>query len=483
MGLSPPSACQRPVIATLSLAVALLAVPQAHAATISPSTFADDNSNNGNCTLREAIIAANTDVADDACTAGTGADRIALKAGRYELSVPGSDEEDAAMGDLDVTDTDGLEIIGARAGSAIDANAIDRIFHTRAAANASFVRLTITGGNVIDDMGGAFDVAEGSTATITDTTLIGNTATGEGGAIEVHNLGSTLNLTNSTVVGNASTGAIAGDGGGMEYDGNTLVNVTNTTFSGNAAAQSGGAIESEGGIGNFLNVTVTNNSAPTAGGIVLSDNDGAVNLKGTILAGNRATGGTAPECSTLTATPITSQGHNLIGDASGCAITSQPTDLIGRNPRLRQLADNGGPTRTHALAPGSPAIDAGPTDAPTTDQRGVPRSPDIGAYEFARCAQVVVNRVGTAGADRLRGTNGADGFLLLAGADRARALGGNDALCGGKGRDRLRGGKGRDRLKGGPGADKLNGGPGGDRCNGGPGRDRGRSCERDGKIP
>jgi len=474
---------RRAVIATLTFAVALLAVPQAQAATITPDTFSDDNVDNGNCTLREAIIAANTDATDDDCTAGTGADRIAVQAGRYELSVPGTGEGDSAMGDLDITDPDGLEIAGARAGSTIDANAIDRVFNTRAAASATFVRLTITGGSVTSAMGGAFDVAEGSTATITDTTLIGNTATGEGGAIEVHNPGSTLNLTNSTVAGNASTGAIAGDGGGMEYDNNTLVNVTNTTFSGNRAGATGGAIESEGGIGNFLNVTVSNNSAPAAGGIVLTQADGTVNLKGTIVADNHATTGTAPECSTATATPITSGGHNLIRDTSGCAITSQPTDLIGRNPRLRRLADNGGPTRTHALAPGSPAIDAGPPDGPPTDQRGVPRNPDIGAYEFARCKGVVVSRVGTPRADRLSGTNGADAFLLLAGADRASALGGNDALCGGKGRDRLKGGKGRDRLAGGPGGDKLNGGPGRDRCNGGPGRDRGKSCERDAKIP
>ena len=153
-------------------------------------------------------------------------------------------------------------------------------------------------------MGGAIDVDEGSTANIINTTLTGNTATGEAGAIEVHTA-STLNLTGSTVAGNAST---TQEGGGMEYDSNnTTVNVINTTFSGNTAAVAGGAIETEGGVGNFLNVTITNNSAPSAGGIVLTQADGTVNLKGTILAGNNSTTGTGPDCTTVTATPVTSK--------------------------------------------------------------------------------------------------------------------------------------------------------------------------------
>src|SRR6266508_431592 len=158
-------------------ASAALAAP-ASAATITPNTLNDDDTDNGNCTLREAIIAANTDAADDACTAGTGADEIKLQAGTYELSVPGTAEEAAATGDLDITDPDGLKITGDPAGSTVDANAIDRIFNTRAVAIATFDSLTITGGNVTNDMGGAIDVAEGSTANIIDTTLTRNTATG-----------------------------------------------------------------------------------------------------------------------------------------------------------------------------------------------------------------------------------------------------------------------------------------------------------------
>ncbi len=437
------------------------------AATITPNTFTDDNTNNGNCTLREAIISANADAADDACTGGSGADRINLSAGTYELSVPGANEEAAATGDLDITDPDGLNITGHAAGSTVDANAIDRVFHTRAAATATFDPLTITGGSVTGDMGGAIDVDEGSTANIIDTTLTGNTATGEAGAIEVHTA-STLNLTGSTVAVNAST---TQEGGGLEYDSNnTTVNVTNTTFSGNRAAVAGGAIETEGGVGNFRNVTITNNSAPSAGGIVLTQADGAVNLKGTILAGNTATIG--PECRTATATPVTSQGHNLIGTTSGCAFAGLgPTDIIGQGPELGPLADNGGPTRTHALLSGSPAIDAGPPDAPPTDQRGAPRNPDIGAYERVTCLGAVVNRVGSTGDDNLTGTEDADAFLLLAGNDTAAGGGGDDAFCGAEGNDALAGEAGNDRFEGAEGDDTADGGEGDDTADGGPGND------------
>jgi hypothetical protein len=82
---------------------------------------------------------------------------------------------------------------------------------------------------------------------------------------------------------------------------------------------------------------------------------------------------------------------SLIGDGSGSSITNGEGNQVGSasspiDPRLGPLADNGGPTRTHALLLGSPAVDAASTpDCPTTDQRGVSRPQgaacDIGSYE------------------------------------------------------------------------------------------------------
>ena len=86
---------------------------------------------------------------------------------------------------------------------------------------------------------------------------------------------------------------------------------------------------------------------------------------------------------------LQSTGYNIIGNNADAVINSQPTDQIGTpaspiDPLLGPLADNGGPTLTHALQPGSPAINRGDPAAPPRDQRGYSRLgvPDVGAFEF-----------------------------------------------------------------------------------------------------
>jgi len=177
-------------------------------------------------------------------------------------------------------------------------------------------------------------------------------------------------------------------------------------------------------------------------------------------------------------------GHNLEYaqfSSSPCLSGTNTTDVFA-DPKLGLLADNGGPTNTLALGLGSAAINKGVTIAGVKlDQRGVPRPagplPDIGAYERASCHGVLVNRVGTAGNDSVKGTPGADGMLGLGGNDVLSGGGGSDALCGGFGNDRLLGGPGNDTLLGGPGNDTLLGGPGIDTCIQGPGTGLRDSCE------
>ena len=107
-------------------------------------------------------------------------------------------------------------------------------------------------------------------------------------------------------------------------------------------------------------------------------------MHSTIIAGNTDTGGISPDV----AGELNSQGFNLIQDISGATIIGDLAgNIIGQDPLLGPLADNGGPTLTHALLTGSPAIDTADTsDFPDTDQRGVERPqgarPDIGAFEF-----------------------------------------------------------------------------------------------------
>lgn len=465
-------------------ACSLVLAPVVQAAKISPTTLADDNTVNGNCTLREAVRAANADAAIDACTAGSGADTIALGPGVYGLSVGPAGEQAAASGDLDITDPDGLSIAGDPVGSTVDAGGVDRVFEVISPATASFDRLTIKGGAIGGAGGGIETIGIGAQSTLTRSTITGNSSA-TGGGLDVVG-GATLTIIDSTVAGNTAPG-VNGEGGGINAETGAVLNVTNSTVSGNSATADGGGIHVIGltmPTVNVLSSTITANSAANGGG-TFPEAGNTVNLKGSILAGNTGTA-SGPDCGDA----LNSQGNNLIGNTVGCIVTSQGTDIIGRAPGLAPLADNGGPTQTHALAANSPAIDKGPPDAPATDQRGVPRQPDIGAYEFVICNGVVVNRVGTNGDDLLTGSAAADGFLLLAGDDIADGLGGNDGLCGaggkdslhgGSGRDKasgdagkdtLRGGSGKDSLKGGPGKDRLSGGPGKDKLSGGPGKDR-----------
>ncbi len=174
---------------------------------------------------------------------------------------------------------------------------------------------------------------------------------------------------------------------------------------------------------------------------------------------------------------------SLIENLGGETLAGGP-NITGQDPKLGPLAANGGPTPTHALLAGSPALDKG--SATGADQRGLARpfdlqgigpaaggnGADIGAYERVLCGKVAVNRIGTAGKDKLKGTNGADGILGLGGKDTLKGLAGKDGLCGGKGKDKLRGGGGNDTLLGQGGADDLAGGKGKDKLKGGAGKDK-----------
>ena len=150
----------------------------------------------------------------------------------------------------------------------------------------------------------------------------------------------------------------------------------------------------------------------------------------------------------------------MSGDAGVAGFTPGSTDIVPNKPIgdiLLPLADNGGDfdTRTHALAMGSPALDASPDDAscPAVDQRGSPRprgpACDIGAFEGAAvlCNGRVTTMVGTDGPDELTGTAGADVIAGLNGDDNIAGLGGNDLICAGGGADSVFGGRQRRAVR------------------------------------
>lgn len=160
--------------------------------------------------------------------------------------------------------------------------------------------------------------------------------------------------------------------------------LTNVTISGNTSAGNGGGIFNgvTGSTTTVTSTTIVENTADDGGGI--GSFTGTVTVGNTIVANN-----SSPNCNTIAA--VDSMGHNLESDDT-CDF-DQSSDLINTDPFLGPLQDNDGLTRTHALLPGSPAIDAGTNDGcPSTDQRSVPRPVDgnlddraicdIGAYEY-----------------------------------------------------------------------------------------------------
>jgi len=359
-------------------------------------------------------------------------------------------------------------------------------------------------GNRSTNQGGGIGNWADSLMTLMNTTVSGNTSDTDGGGI-INENAARLTIENSTISGNATS---MDRGGGIFINNDGTLVVTNTTISDNQAEEGGGGLFVNGDNSvsvTLTNVTVAGNVADTdgndngdGGGIAIEPGlMGTVIVKNSLLGdnadGSAPAGSVHPDCSAPATGHLTSQGHNLIEDTSGCTLVGSTIgNILGSDPILGPLADNGGPTLTRALLPGSPAVDAAdPAAAPPTDQRGVPRNPDIGAYELVLCAGTAVNRIGSEANDVLVGTSGPDGFLAFGGNDRVKGLGGNDAAClgagndvaaGGPGKDLLLGQQGKDVLKGQGGKDRLRGGPGKDRCLGGPGKDR-ASCEVKRKVP
>lgn len=261
-----------------------------------------------------------------------------------------------------------------------------RVFFT--SATVALSGLTITGGDVIGfgSAGVGGGIFNSGTLSVTNSTISGNMVDADGGGI--FNDRGTVNVTNSTISGNVAIGGnFAGIGGGI-FNGGTL-SVTNSTISGNQASGGGGGIYADGDVVNVTNSTISGNMAASGGGILRAV--GAVNARNSIIAGNTA-GASGPDFSGT----LISQGYNLIGNTSFASIGGITTgNILNQNPLLGPLTDNGGPTQTHALLPGSPAINAGnnalaldPNNQPlTTDQRGpgFPRTlagtVDIGAFE------------------------------------------------------------------------------------------------------
>lgn len=239
-----------------------------------------------------------------------------------------------------------------------------------------------------------FHIASNSITSISSLTIANGNSSGGGGIF--NDFGCFLTLKNCAVLANVTPD----NGGGLANNGS--LTALNCTFSGNQAALNGGGIYTYAGPVTLRNCTIVSNTAVSAsgtGGGILNYSlvaGTSNNIGSTIVAGNSAA--SHPDVIGV----FTSSGYNLIGKidyatAVGGGADGVPTsgltnninhDLVGSlasptNALLGPLRDNGGATFTHALKPGSPAIDKGKSNGLATDQRGAPRPFDLASIPNA----------------------------------------------------------------------------------------------------
>jgi len=247
---------------------------------ITVTTTDDEINADGDCSLREAVLAASRDAPVDACPAGDGADTINLPPGVYALRLVG-DEDEAIAGDLDVSTE--ISILGAGGDqSKIDGTGLHRLFHVLPTGNLTLSGLTLSAGQTLqgkEDGGGGAIFNQGS-LTLSDCTLTGNTAQRRGGGL--YNTGS-ARLIRCTVSGNQDIG---GGGGGISNRG--TLSLTDCAILGNSSPKHGGGISNNGGRLEMDGGTISGNVAGGSGGGIRNRNNGQITLHGVVLADNSA---------------------------------------------------------------------------------------------------------------------------------------------------------------------------------------------------
>jgi CSLREA domain-containing protein len=409
----------------------------------------------GKCSLREAVQAANLDDSFGGCIReGSGTtDKILLRGGKvYDRTRGGAPENENASGDLDLAGKTTI-IVKGKGRATIDANDLDRGIEVLPGAGLTASRLAITDGRVggsevgtggggisnrgrLDlrrsvlfdneaqrggsgcgcgggienrrrmelhrvtlvhnlatfDGGGLF-AGNARPSIVTKSSIEGNTAF-SGGGVYVFGSGE-LRIIQSAILANDARGSPTSDnnGGGIYVATNdgVVVRLTNSTVSGNRAAEGGGGIFRFSGPLRLNAVTVTANTAELedparvghGGGInggVFGELAPDFGVARSIVAANLDLAATesSPDCFQVGGG---FNRNNLLGVGTACP--EGPRDLTAVDPKLKPLADNGGPTRTHALKRKSKAIGRAGSGAPKRDQRGVRRDarPDIGAFE------------------------------------------------------------------------------------------------------
>lgn len=284
-------------------------------------------------------------------------------------------------------------------------------------------------GNVVGSApgnGGAFHVTGNSSRVIINGGAVTNNSAGNEGGGLWNQAGTTMSVNGVAIMNNSVTGIAAGDGGGGIFNNGGITTVSNSTIalntvaalatvgggifnkeggdftlststvSGNSTGGAGGGIANDGTF-TLTNSTIAFNSALAGGGFSQVSSEASLEISGTIISDNDATGDFWEDFSAGVNTSV-SLGFNLIGNDDQDEFISIATDVEGSSPNLAALADNGGPTMTHALVCPSPAVDAGDAGDTSADQRGEDvfgAARDIGAFELQTACDPFTGNDGT----------------------------------------------------------------------------------------
>ncbi|HSW11377.1 MAG TPA: choice-of-anchor Q domain-containing protein [Solimonas sp.] len=400
-------------IASLAL-LGLSLAPAAMAASITVTGPAVDDVVNGNCSIVEAVRAANNNAAVDGCAAGSGADVIVLPAsGSFSFDgskLFGLGSQNALP---EVSSNITLQGNGSTLARSSSASADFRIASVTGSGKLTVQDTTITGGRSEGSGGALFSGSETTLSlvrskvsnsysadygggifamgvlTVTNSSISGNTASQSGGGVYMYGDGAKATVTGSTISGNTAFAY----GGGVYAAGGASATITNSTVSGNAVSTDdngyGGGMALRYSAATLTNSTITGNRAGPGNGGGVNSYGSEVAMRNSIIARQRG----GRNC--VSDSPLAAAGAINLDDKDGSTCEGFSVSVTGF--LLAALADNGGPTLTHALTkPDSDAaIDAGdntvcatdlPSGAGNVDQRGRPRSAgarcDLGAFEY-----------------------------------------------------------------------------------------------------
>lgn len=377
----------------------------ARAATITVNTTVDELNNNGNCSLREAVRAANLNAAVDACAPGSGADEIVFAAGVtpgvFTLTIPGIDivgsfdTDDAETGDLDVIEDLSIKGGGAAATVIDGGGIVEQVFHALGPAGVtlSIQDVALTNGVRGVRLGQYFSSGVGSgNLVITDSIIYDNSGIGIHAVLEIPS--DSVSITRSTVANSGTEGigvtglgtvrimdsSVLGSGtNGVRMDAATA-EIVNTTI----ALNDTGTLNDTALVGDniiLLNSTVSGNNLGSWGPVTLH---------------NSIYGDNLVDCvpGDISSSVFTSLGYNVIGSAINCNLPLQPSDIVA-NPGLDAFSDDGTPGNGHfPLLAASPAVDTADDPAcPSGDQLGAARGADGDANGTFLCDRGAIELV------------------------------------------------------------------------------------------